>query len=118
MANEEQLIKQTISNYTDGGTMGDIPMVSKAFHPSATMKFIKDEAFTDVPIEKFFTDYLKAGQVQERAVNVDYISISGNAAQAKLTLDYPTFQFVDFLNLLKIDNTWLIVGKIFCRNNK
>jgi hypothetical protein len=93
-------------------------VVSKAFHPTATMKFIKEDALIDVPIEKYFTDYLKAGQVQDRTVNVDYINISGNAAQAKLTLDYPTFQFIDFINLLKINDTWLIVGKIFYRNNK
>lgn len=46
MENEEVLIRQTINYYSKGGTTGNPQLVAKAFHPSATMKFIKDGVFT------------------------------------------------------------------------
>ena len=118
MANEEALIRQTINYYAEGGTMGNPQLVAKAFHPSASMKFIKDAVFTDVPIATFLSGYIKEGVVQQRTIEINSIDISGNAAQAKLTIDYSTHQFIDYFNLLKTDGQWLIVSKIFYRKDK
>jgi putative lumazine-binding protein len=118
MKNEEQFIMQTIKFYADGGTYGDAGLVATAFHPSATMKFIKDGTLVDVPIDNYLSDYIKPGRIHERTATIDYINICGSAAQVKLTLDYAQHQFIDFFNLLKIDGRWLIVSKIFFRNNK
>ena len=41
------------------------------------------------------------------------IRIAGNAAVAKIILDYPTTRFVDYMSLLKINGEWKIVTKIF-----
>jgi Putative lumazine-binding len=118
MTNEEALIRQTIHNYAEGGTTGNRQLVAKAFHPSATMKFIKEAVFMDVPIATFLSDYIKEAVVQQRTIEINSIDISGNAAQAKLTIDYSTHQFIDYFNLLKTDGHWLIVSKIFYRKDK
>lgn len=118
MANEEALIRQTLNYYAEGGTTGNPQLASKAFHPSATMKFIKGVVFTDVPIAEFLSGYIKEGVMQRRTIEINSIDISGNAAQAKLTIDYDTHQFIDYLNLLKTDGDWLIVSKIFYRKDK
>ena len=118
MANEEDFIRETLNYYAEGGTTGNPQMVAKAFHPSASMKFIKDAVFTDVPIGVFFSDYIKKGTVQQRTTEINSIDICGNAAQAKLTIDYSSHQFIDYFNLLKIDGRWLIVSKIFFRKDK
>jgi protease I len=118
MTNEEALIRQTIGYYTEGGTTGNPPLAAKAFHPSASMKFIKDAAFIDVPIAEFLSGYIKEGVVQQRTIEINSIDISGNAAQARLTIDYSTHQFIDYFNLLKTDGQWLIVSKIFYRKDK
>jgi len=118
MATEETLIRQTIKYYAEGGTTGNPKLVAKAFHPSATMKFIKEAVFTDVPIATFLSDYIKEGVVQQRTTEIISIDISGNAAQAKLTIDYSSHQFIDYFNLLKTDGHWLIVSKIFYRKDK
>jgi protease I len=79
---------------------------------------MKDAVFTDVPIAEFLSDYIKKGVVQQRTFEINSIDISGNAAQAKLTIDYSTHQFIDYFNLLKTGGHWLIVSKIFYRKDK
>jgi hypothetical protein len=37
---------------------------------------------------------------------------------AKIELDYPTVRFVDYMSLLKVDNEWRIIAKIFHREDK
>ena len=82
------------------------------------MKFIRAGALVDEPIEAYYSNYIKPGVVLDRAVTTDYIDIRGTAASARLTLDYPTHQFIDYFNLLKIDGQWRVVSKIFHRAPK
>ena len=39
-------------------------------------------------------------------------------ASAKLQSDFPTFQFLDFVNLVRVDGTWKMVNKVFYRKPK
>lgn len=118
MVTDRKSIQRVISYYADGGTNGDAQTVAKAFHPSATMKFIKESQLVDEPIEAFYKNYIRPGVVQQRTVAIDHIDIAGTAASARLTIDYPTHQFIDYFNLLKIDGQWLVVSKIFHRISK
>ena len=115
---DRKLIQQVIAYYADGGTRGDAQTVAKAFHPSATMKFIKEGQLVDEPITAFYKNYIKPDVLQQRTVEIDYINIRGTAATARLTIDYPTHQFIDYFNLLKIDDEWKVVSKIFHRISK
>lgn len=118
---DRELVEETLWNYMDGSTYGDTSRMAKVFHPSASMKYINKQTdqFTDVPI----ADYLargkaSAGKKADRQTRILALDIVGTAAQAKLELDYPTFQFIDLFNLLKINGTWLVVSKIFYRIDK
>lgn len=118
---EEAAVRETLMNYLDGGTNGDTVRLNKAFHKSATMKYIDNKTgeFRDVPI----ADYLNrakanAGKKSDRKTKIVYTTISGTAAQARLEIDGGTFYFHDYMNLLKINGEWKIVGKIFWREDK
>lgn len=115
IASDKLAIERVIGFYSEGGTHGDAATVARAFHPSASMKFIKNGAFVDEPIAAYFKNYIPAGVQQHRTVRTDYIDVRGTAASARLTIDYPTHQFIDYFNLLKQDGEWLIVSKIFHR---
>jgi hypothetical protein len=41
------------------------------------------------------------------------VDITGNAAMAKIVLDYPQVKFTDYMSLLKIDGEWKIINKTF-----
>jgi hypothetical protein len=54
-------------------------------------------------------------QRKRRIVSVD---VTGNAASAKVELDYPSAKLTDYMSLLKVGNEWRIVNKIFTAEPK
>lgn len=115
---EYKQVAQTVSYYLDGGTNKDFNTLKKAFHKNATMKFIKKGAYVEVNALEFFKKRMKPGAKQNRKTHISYINITGNVASAKLEIDYENFGFIDYMNLIKIDNEWKVVSKIFYRKLK
>ncbi|UII78348.1 nuclear transport factor 2 family protein [Flagellimonas sp. CMM7] len=107
-----QLVEQTVNYYLDGGTNNDFETLKKAFHETATMKFIGKDGYKEVNALEFFST-IKPGPKQNRKTRIADINIAGNAANARLEIEYPTFTFIDFMNLLKVDGKWKVVSKIF-----
>ena len=112
-----ELVSETVSYYLDGGTNNDFETLKKAFHETATMKFVGDE-YKEVNALAFFKKGMKPGPPQNRKTRIANIDISGHAANAKLEIEYPTFTFIDYMNLLKIDGEWKVVNKIFYKRVK
>ncbi len=114
---EKTLLEETLMNYLDGGTNGDTIRLSKAFHPSASMRFVRDGKFVDVPISQYIAN-TKVGVKQNRSTRIVSYDIFGTAAQAKVEIQTDAFRISDYFNLLKIDGRWQIVSKIFSREEK
>jgi hypothetical protein len=116
---DETAIKQTIQYYFDGGRMGDSVTLRKAFHPEARMLFVRDSAFTAIPIGEYITrvgqNPPKPGAVDSTKRRIVNIDIAGDAAVAKLELERPDMLVTDYMSLLRIDGKWVIVNKIFSR---
>ena len=117
-SSDYEMIEQTLNNYLEGGTNNDFEMLKKAFHPTATMKYMGKDGYTEVNAISFFEEVMEPGPKQNRITRISYISHEGSAANARLVMEYPTFMFVDYMNLLKIGGEWKIVGKIFYRQAK
>ena len=118
---DESAVRETLMNYLDGGTYGDTVKLNKAFHKSASMKFIDNKTgeFRDVPIADFLNRAkANAGKKSDRKTEIVYLTITGTAAQARLKIDGGTYIFHDYMNLLKINNEWKVVSKIFWREDK
>ena len=111
------LVEKTVNYYLEGGTNNDFETLKKAFHETATMKYIGKE-YTEVNALEFFKSGMKPGPKQNRKTRIAYINVAGNAASARLEIEYPTFTFIDYMNLLKIEGEWKIVSKIFHRRMK
>lgn len=107
-----QLIEQTVNSYLNGITHNDYEMISHAFDKNATMKFIS-EGYKEVVALDFFQSYIKPGPQVDQITNVTSVNIAGNAASVQAEMQRSTFTYYDFLNLLKIDGEWKIVGKIY-----
>lgn len=117
-AEEYPAVAQTVNYYLEGGTNNDFEMLKKAFHETATMKYINGGEYVEVNALAFFEKGMKPGPPQKRTTRIVSIDVSENAAFAKLEIEYPTFTFVDYMHLLKVDGKWLIVSKIFNRRAK
>jgi Putative lumazine-binding len=113
---DEAGTKACLENYMSGE--GD--RVEKAFHPSATMKYIDAQSgeFKDVPIADYIAR-VKANTTKiDRKIEIVSLNVEGNAAQAKIKIEMEKVILYDYMNLLKINGEWKIVSKIFSRQNK
>ena len=113
-----QEIQIVLTYYLDGGTNGDSVMFSKAFVPDGQMRYMRNDTVMNVVLKDFIGRMRNTGTKQERKTKIENIQVFGNAASAKLTIEYPTFYFHDIMSLLKTKDGWKIVGKIFYREEK
>ena len=111
-------IETVLNYYLDGGTNGDSVMFSKAFAPDGQMRYMRNDTLFNVSLKDFMARARNNGQKTDRKTKIDYINVFGNAATAKLTIEYPTFYFHDMMSLLKTKEGWKIVSKIFYREEK
>ena len=113
---EEAAVRACLENYMSG----DGNRMEKAFHPSASMKYIdaKTNEFKDVPIADFIARVKANTNKSERKIEIVALSIEGNAANGKIRIESGDVILYDYMNMLKIDGEWKIVSKIFSRTSK
>lgn len=99
---------------------GEGDRVEKAFHPSATMKYIDAQSgeFKDVPIADYIARVKASTSRPDRKIEVVALNIEGSAANAKIRIEMEKVILWDYMNMLKINGEWKIVSKIFSRQNK
>lgn len=111
-------VEKVCNFYLEGGTNGDSVMFAKAFHPGGQMMFMRNDTVRIVSLKDFTARMRHTLQKQDRKTKIESIEVYGNAAVAKLTVEYPGFYFHDIMSLLKTDEGWKITGKIFYREEK
>lgn len=111
-------VKTVCNYYIDGGTNGDSVTFSKAFSPSGLMQYMRNDTLKIVSLKDFMAGMKNSGKKQDRKSKIESVEIYGNAATAKITIEYPTFYFHDIMSLLKTKEGWKIVSKIFYREMK
>ncbi len=106
-------IETTLNYYLTGLVNNDAKTLTKAFHPTATMKWIGKE-YKEVNAIKGLTEGMDGSPHEEKIkTRVVSVNIAGNAASAQLEIQFPTFTYIDFMHLLKVEGKWKIVSKIF-----
>jgi len=118
MREEIEAVMTVCNYYLDGGTNGDSVMFSKAFYPAGLMHYMRNDTVMVVSLKDFMARARNNGQKTDRKTNIETVQVFGNAATAKLTIEYPTFFFHDIMSLVKTKEGWKIVGKIFYREEK
>ena len=112
-----QLIEQTVHHYFNGMIHHTAESFTKAFHPTATMKW-NDKEFTEVNAIKALSDYVNSNETVKTKASILGITVVNDVANAQLELEYETFYFIDFMNLVKINGEWKIVNKIYTQKTK
>lgn len=113
-----QAIQKVCTYYLDGGTLGDSALFAKAFVPDGQMRYMRNDTLFNVSLKDFMARARNNGVRQNRKTKIEQVQVFGNAATAKLTIEYPTFYFHDIMSLLKTAEGWKIVSKIFYREEK
>jgi len=112
---ETESAKIPLNNYLQGQTTGNPEFIRKAFHKDARIMTVRENKISNLSVEEFagFFKGISADDEVQRKRKIESLDVSGNAAIAKITLDYPTVKFTDYMSLLKIDGEWKIVNKSF-----
>ncbi len=112
-----QSIRQTVQLYFDGMYHSDIEKLKKAFHPTASLMGYFSGSLTYIPLEKWLEMVAArpspAKNGEEYNMRLVSMDLTENVAMVKVRDLYLGLWFTDYLSLLKIDDDWLIVNKIF-----
>ncbi|MEM1326824.1 MAG: nuclear transport factor 2 family protein [Bacteroidota bacterium] len=112
IADDYLAVSETVSYYLEGGTYNNYDRLSKAFHEDATMQMI-GKPYETVNALAFFKKGMKPGPKQDRKTSIQQIDLYGNAAVAKLHIDYTDTRFVDHMHLTRFPEGWKITSKVF-----
>jgi hypothetical protein len=117
---EQAGVRACVEHYFRGHATGDGEHFRRAFHPDAKLFFIRDGKVTQWTLEEYAgrASGKPAPDEAQRQRRIESIDITGNAAIAKIVLDYPSVTFTDYMSLLKIGDEWKIVNKTFHANQK
>ena len=117
---EEAAVRAAIEHYFRAHATGLGEHHRKVFHPEAKLFFINDGKFAQRTSEEYIAGSpgKPAADEAQRKRTIEMIDITGDAAVAKLVLDYPNAKLTDYMSLLKIDGEWRIVNKVFTREMK
>lgn len=114
---ETPAIKAAIQKYFDGFLGQDTSALRAAFHPDAKLIAVSDGAVSGMLTSDWFSRIDARRQAGTIPTPGEAIVISidqtDNAAVGKVRITFPTHTFVDYLSLLKAENGWQIVNKIY-----
>ena len=119
-ADEQALARKPLEAYVQGHATGDGAHMRRAFLPTARIQGIRDGKYVSRTLDEFVAGFTgkPAEDEARRRRSIDAVDISGTAAMARVTLDYPTVIFTDYFVLLKVDGEWKIVDKVYSAQKK
>lgn len=114
MDTEEAAVRAALQHYLNGHATGSADEFKAGMHAQGTMYSVRDGQLATMS----FTDYFAraatgkpAADEATRKRRIDFVDVSGTAAMAKITLEYPEVTFTDYMELLKVGGSWQIVAK-------
>ena len=112
---EEAAVRAALQHYLLGHATGDGSHYEIVFHPEAKLFWIRDGALATRTSAEYIAGAggQPATDEAQRRREITMVDVTGDAAVAKVVLDYPTATFTDYMSLLKIDGEWKIVNKTF-----
>lgn len=115
---ERPAIETTINTYFDGWMTGDTTKVGKAMHGSCHLKVYRDGVFRNVDRTQYLSGFKPHAKENGVDARIKMIDFQGNIASAKTEIETPKYLFVDYFNLIKINDWWFIVDKVSTRIDK
>jgi hypothetical protein len=117
-SSEKDAVRVPLENYIKAHATGDPEYARKAFHTEGNMIWMRDGKYSSETFDSFikraFTGKPAADEDKRKdGRKIEAVDVTGNAAVARIVLDYPTVKFVDYMTLLKINGEWKIVNKSF-----
>jgi metallo-beta-lactamase class B len=108
-----------IESYFAAHALGKAEFITQAFTPEAKIQFVEHGEAKEWTRDDFAQRFQQPATDEYRRVRrIESLDVSGTAASAVLTLDYPQVLFTDHVSLLKIGGQWKIVSKVFSADRR
>ncbi len=106
--------------YVLGHVEYDPELYKQILHPAWKMFQLENESLTQVDRDEFCRWYEPQNRDPALVWNFEIldVDITGETAQAKLCLENQKVLYIDYLNLMKIEEKWWIVHKIYHQVDK
>jgi hypothetical protein len=114
---DEVAVRTTLQHYIKGHATGDGAHMRLAFNRAARLFWSSADTLATRTSEEYIARMPgkpvddEASGIRKRSI--ESIDVTGNAATAKIVLDYPDAHIVDYMSLLKTNGEWKIINKIF-----
>ncbi|MEM0963627.1 MAG: nuclear transport factor 2 family protein, partial [Bacteroidota bacterium] len=111
-------VRVPLELYLQGQAEGDGDFMRQAFHPDATVSWMRDGEVAQRTAEEFAALFTRgpAGDEADRQRRIVSIDVTGDVAVARLELDYPGAFITDYMTLLRVDGEWRIIHKAYTRS--
>lgn len=112
---EDAAVRAALEHYLQGHATGDGAHHSLVFHPESKLFWVRDGALNTRTSAEYIAGApgRPADDEDQRQRRISLVDVTGDAAVARIELDYPNALIVDYMSLLKLDGEWKIVNKIF-----
>lgn len=116
----EEAIRAVVSRYFHGLKFNDVASLRSAFWSDAKLLFVKkDGSLGQLSQNEWYAMFASsAGKEEEVDLRIVNIDVSGNAASVKVVETYPKSIYIDYLNLLQLNNKWTIVNKVYTSRSR
>ena len=117
---EEAAVRAALQHYLLGHATGDGAHHRMVFHPEAKLFWMRDDTLNTRTSAEYIAGASgsPAADEDQRRREIAMVDVTGDAAVAKIVLDYPNALLTDYMSLLKIGGEWKIVNKIFTMEPK
>jgi len=111
--------RTAIEGYFSAHALGRSDFITQTFTPDAKIQFIENGQLKQWTRDEFAKRFQQPAADEYRRVRrIVKLDVSGPAASAVLTLDYPQVLLTDHMSLLKIGGEWKIVNKVFSADKR
>lgn len=111
---EIEKIIEVVKNYTEGCKTGNTNQMKMAFDQGAVMYGYLNNQLYDGSINNLYDAVESLGEDQNTKTHIDVLNVEGTVASVRVTLEnWHNLSFTDYHSLLKINNEWKIVAKVF-----
>jgi hypothetical protein len=120
LASDEPQVLKAVEAYMQGLKFNDVGALKVAFTPDAMLMFVrKDGTLAQLGQEQWYQGFAaNAGKEEQVDLKIIAVDTNGNAASVKVSEEYTTSVYTNYLSLLKINGEWKIVNKIYVATRK
>ncbi|MDM8349365.1 nuclear transport factor 2 family protein [Pseudomonas sp. sp1636] len=113
---DKEAINLVVRNYVEGMVFANEALLRTAFHPSCRIIGHYHGELEWLSLDDFISAIIAEGPAAKDVkpfFEIHDVNITGDAAAVKVIDDYIGMRFTDYLSLLKINQRWMVVNKLY-----